>query len=105
MRSTITRPWSTSSPWSSTRPTSKIRSLLHRKESERACEKVHAGRTFTSEQVHWLDRIKAHLIENLSIDEEDFEVLPIFARFGGWKKANAVFSGNLPDFLFILIRL
>jgi len=61
---------------------------------ERAFLKVIAGKTFTKGQQQWLDRIKAHLAENLSIDEDDFE-LPIFSRFGGWKKANGIFFGEL----------
>ncbi len=38
----------------------------------RAFEKVAAGKTFTTEQQVWLDRIRAHLTANLSIDKEDF---------------------------------
>jgi type I restriction enzyme R subunit len=66
---------------------------------ERAFENVSAGRTFTVEQQQWLERIKDHLVQNLSIDEEDFEVLPVFTRLGGWKKANATFSGKLPQLI------
>ena len=61
---------------------------------EHAFKTVTTGKTFTKEQQQWLDRIKAHLAENLSIDEEDFE-LPIFSRLGGWKKANGIFFGEL----------
>jgi hypothetical protein len=43
--------------------------------------------------------IREHLVQNLSIDEGDFEVLPVFLRFGGWKKANAAFSGKLPQLI------
>lgn len=50
---------------------------------------------FTEEQRRWLTRIRAHLIENLSIDREDFDVVPIFARDGGWTVANRVFAGKL----------
>jgi type I restriction enzyme R subunit len=66
---------------------------------ERAFVAVGSGRTFTSEQQQWLERIKAHLAENLSIDKEDFEVLPVFTRFGGWKKANGIFFGELPQLI------
>jgi type I restriction enzyme R subunit len=61
---------------------------------EWAFAKVTAGKTFTKEQQQWLDRIKSHLAENLSIDQDDFE-LPIFSRLGGWKKANGIFFGQL----------
>ncbi|MBZ5489883.1 MAG: DEAD/DEAH box helicase family protein [Acidobacteriia bacterium] len=66
---------------------------------ERAFATVSCGRKFMPEQQQWLERIKAHLTENLSIDQEDFEILPIFARFGGWKKANGVFFGELPQLI------
>ena len=64
-----------------------------------AFEKVAAGKQFTDEQRQWLDRIRAHLIENLSLEQEDFEDLPVFARFGGWGRANRVFDNQLPDII------
>ncbi len=60
---------------------------------ERAFAAVIDGRSFTQEQQHWLDRIRDHLRENLSIDREDFETLPIFTRYGGWGKVHGVFVG------------
>ena len=66
---------------------------------ERAFQQITAGREFTAEQRQWLDRIRAHLIENLSIDREDFDDLPVFARYGGWAKANRVFGGQLVELL------
>lgn len=66
---------------------------------EQVFSNVTAGKTFTVEQQQWLDRIKAHLVQNLSIDQDDFEALPVFARLGGWKKANGVFSGKLPQLI------
>ncbi len=62
---------------------------------ERAIAKVSAGQTFTAEQQVWLDRIRAHLVTNLSIDEEDFAVVPILAREGGWPTARKVFGDRL----------
>ena len=66
---------------------------------EQVFSNVTAGKTFTVEQQQWLDRIKAHLVQNLSIDQDDFEALPVFARLGGWEKANGVFSGKLPQLI------
>jgi type I restriction enzyme R subunit len=63
---------------------------------EQVFSTVTAGKAFTVEQQQWLERIKAHLVQNLSIDQDDFE-MPVFARLGGWKKANRVFSGKLPQ--------
>ncbi|MBK7124750.1 MAG: hypothetical protein IPH65_02325 [Dehalococcoidia bacterium] len=46
-----------------------------------------------------MERIRAHLVENLSIQRTDFDELPIFARHGGWAPANRVFDGTLATFL------
>ena len=34
---------------------------------------VTAGQMFTEEQQHWLDRIREHLVTNLSIEPDDFD--------------------------------
>ena len=57
------------------------------------------GRELSAPQREWLSKIRAHLIENLSVDEEDFELVPIFARSGGWGRANKVFDGALAEVL------
>ncbi len=66
---------------------------------DRALRKVTAGRTFSLDQQKWFGRIRDHLIENLSIDREDFENVPIFSREGGWRAADGTFGGRLHDFL------
>src|SRR6266851_2238232 len=63
---------------------------------ERAFKGIIASDSFTPEQLKWLERIRTHLQENLSIDEEDFESQPVFADFGGWGNASKVFRGRLP---------
>lgn len=74
--------------------------LLTAKERvERAFASVIAGKTFTAEQQQWLERIRAHLVETLSLDQEDFDFFPIFTRFGGWGKASKVFAGQLPQLI------
>jgi type I restriction enzyme, R subunit len=65
----------------------------------RAMMKITGGRGFTAEQMQWLERIREHLIENLSLDQSDFDALPIFNRYGGWARANRIFEGELPDLL------
>jgi type I restriction enzyme, R subunit len=62
---------------------------------DRAFEKLTVGRTFTAEQRLWLDRIHAHLVKNLSLDPDDFEVVPIFSREGGWSAARRSFGVEL----------
>lgn len=62
---------------------------------DRALDRITHGQSFNEEQQRWLVRIRAHLIENLSIDRDDFDVIPIFSREGGWGKANKVFDEKL----------
>ena len=66
---------------------------------DRAFQTITVSRTFTETQRQWLDRIRAHLIENLSIDCGDFDDVPVFSREGGWGKANRVFDGELTQLL------
>jgi type I restriction enzyme R subunit len=63
---------------------------------DRAFKKIVASNSFTSEQLKWLERIRIHLQENLSIDKDDFENQPVFADYGGWGNAAKVFRGRLP---------
>ncbi|MBR8829474.1 MAG: DEAD/DEAH box helicase family protein [Gomphosphaeria aponina SAG 52.96 = DSM 107014] len=62
---------------------------------DKAIASVTQGKNFTSEQLKWLGYIREHLIQNLSIEMEDFEYAPIFERHGGKGKANKVFKGEL----------
>ncbi len=52
--------------------------------------------TVTEEQEKWLDLIRRHLMENLLMEKEDVNYLPIFTREGAsWGKLNKVFGGEL----------
>lgn len=64
---------------------------------ERAFAKVTASQTFTPDQQKWLDRIKEHMRENLSIDREDFDLIPVFADFGGLGVVRRVFGPKRLD--------
>jgi len=66
---------------------------------ERAFEQITAGKTFTAEQRLWLQRIREHLRENLSIEKDDFDDLPIFNRYGGWGRVYKEFGPALPEFI------
>ena len=66
---------------------------------EQAFKTVTGGRSFTPEQEQWLDRIREHLRANLTIDQDDFETLPVFTRFGGWGKVSKVFGPELPQLI------
>jgi len=62
----------------------------------RVLDRMALSSSLTAEQQQWLDRIRAHLIENLSISTSDFDIIHIFSSEGGWGKANRVFNGELP---------
>jgi len=64
----------------------------------RAIAKVKRGKKFTPLQEKWLEMIRDHLIENIVIDQQDFEAIP-FSRHGGWERANEVFNGKLTPLL------
>ena len=66
---------------------------------QHAFDRVSAGKQFTPEQQKWLDRIREHLIANLSIDKSDFEIVPVFTRFGGWGRANVIFNNQLENMI------
>jgi type I restriction enzyme R subunit len=64
---------------------------------DRAFANLMVGKSFTPEQRKWLDRIRQHLVINLTVEKADFDALPVFADFGGWPKADSVFNGALLD--------
>lgn len=64
---------------------------------ERAFETVTAGQSFTPDQQKWLDRIRAHMRESLSIEREDFDLIPVFADYGGLGVARRVFGPKRLD--------
>jgi type I restriction enzyme R subunit len=66
---------------------------------ERAIIQVTADRIFTPEQWQWLERIRGHLVENLSVAPSDFDAVPVFERHGGWNRADRAFDGALGDLL------
>ncbi|HWJ40229.1 MAG TPA: type I restriction-modification enzyme R subunit C-terminal domain-containing protein, partial [Candidatus Limnocylindrales bacterium] len=66
---------------------------------ERAFTRLTLNRTFTEPQRQWLDRIREHLVQNLSIDREDFDTIPVLHRLGGWGAADRAFAGRLEPLL------
>lgn len=66
---------------------------------EAAMRRVTEGRELTAEQAAWLERIQLHLVENLSIDREDFALVPVLSDEGGWGRANKTFDGELTELL------
>jgi type I restriction enzyme R subunit len=64
-----------------------------------AIERVTAGRQLTDDQALWMQYIRDHLVQNLSIDREDFDLVPVLSGRGGWSKANQVFDRDLDELL------
>jgi type I restriction enzyme R subunit len=56
-------------------------------------------RTLTPEQGKWMVLIRRHLVANLSIDRDDFEIIPVLSDRGGWGPANKAFDGQLAALL------
>src|SRR6266568_7065728 len=66
---------------------------------DRAIWTLTSGKRFSPEQQEWLQRIREHLVANLSIDAEDFDTIPVLSQAGGWRKADRVFDGKLTRFI------
>ncbi|MFH1489795.1 MAG: type I restriction-modification enzyme R subunit C-terminal domain-containing protein, partial [Pseudomonadota bacterium] len=62
---------------------------------DRALKKVMAEKTFDEEQTEWLGYIREHLVENLTLEVDDFDFAPVFERQGGIGKARKVFGEAL----------
>jgi len=60
---------------------------------------VSAGRTLTDDQTKWMEYIRQHLVQNLSIEPDDFDIIPVLADRGGWGRANRTFDGRLAELL------
>jgi type I restriction enzyme R subunit len=62
----------------------------------KAMMKVKSDRAFTKEQEKWLELIRRHLTQNLLMEKDDVDYLPIFTREGlSWGKLDKVFGGEL----------
>jgi type I restriction enzyme R subunit len=58
----------------------------------RATDKFIAVNKLTTEQMQWLSLVREHLVKNLSMDEEDFDLTPLLEMRGGKAKARKVFG-------------
>jgi type I restriction enzyme R subunit len=61
-------------------------------------QQENAGRTFTAEQLGWLQRIRNHIGASLGITPDDFAYTP-FAEHGGFGRATQVFGPELRPLL------
>ncbi|MCA1919777.1 MAG: hypothetical protein LDL38_10285, partial [Flavobacterium piscis] len=51
--------------------------------------------TFTPEQLEWLNYIRQHLVINLAIEKDNFDLVPVLERHGGLAKARKIFGNDL----------
>ena len=62
---------------------------------QRVMMRITGSQAFTPEQMEWLERVRVHLVQNLSISRDDFDDMPVFSHAGGWGRANWEFGGEL----------
>ena len=62
---------------------------------DKAITSIMWSKQFSEEQQTWLAYIREHLIKNLAIAAEDFEIMPVFERHGGLSVAKKVFGDDL----------
>ena len=60
----------------------------------RAIERVIGGKKLTDEQQKWMEYIREHLKQNMTLDSEDFMELPVFTDRGGLSRFKKVFADN-----------
>lgn len=59
---------------------------------DKAIEKVFGNIILDSAQYEWINYIKEHLVTNLTLDEEDFNDMPIFESHGGLGRFKKLFK-------------
>lgn len=65
----------------------------------KAMADIGATHAFNPEQLEWLEYIRQHLIINLAIEQENFDLVPVLARPGGLAKAKKIFGVQLQQLL------
>lgn len=66
---------------------------------QRAMTRIMSSHEFSEAERNWLNRIRVHLVENLSIDPEDFDLIPALSSHGGLARAQREFGGKLDELL------
>ena len=64
-----------------------------------AIKKVTAGKNLNDEQQKWIEYIKEHLKQNMTLDEEDLKELPVFTDRGGLNKFKKVFANEYDNII------
>ena len=60
----------------------------------RAIQKVTSGKQLNEEQQKWMEYIKEHLKQNMTLDEDDLRELPVFADRGGLSRFKKIFADD-----------
>lgn len=66
---------------------------------DRAIEALKREHTFTAEQLEWLNYIRQHLVVNLAIEKDNFDLVPVLERHGGLAKARKIFGNDLDQII------
>lgn len=62
---------------------------------DRALAGLMAGKAFNEEQRAWLGYLREHMVANLSLDPDDFDLAPTLETHGGLSRARKVFGVQL----------
>lgn len=74
------------------------RDVIHHRFDDWLARQQAQGRTFNDEQRRWLTMIRDHIVNNFTIEEDDFDFMP-FDQRGGRFKARALFGEGLRKLL------
>jgi type I restriction enzyme R subunit len=66
---------------------------------DRALNHLRGGREFSPLQERWLGLIRNHLVENLAIDRQDFDLITFTHAGATWGRVDRDFDGHLPEVL------
>lgn len=65
----------------------------------KAISDIIGSHTFNDEQKAWLEYIREHLVINLAIEKENFDLVPVLERHGGLAKAKKIFGPELDSII------
>jgi type I restriction enzyme R subunit len=80
------------------RPLAPVNLTVEERYQQWLVDQEKAGAKFTPEQRKWLDAIKDHIANSLSIEQDDFDGVP-FSQIGGLGRAYELFGDRLPVIL------
>ncbi len=65
----------------------------------RALAEIIRAHEFNAEQKEWLEYIKEHLIINLAIEKDNFDMVPVLERHGGLSRAKRIFGNDFEQII------